>query len=138
MSFTFSFCVSQGDEFGMVDQWLSWEDTVDPAARNGNPKIYEKASRDPARTPLQWDDSVNAGFSLVGVKKPGKTWLPVAKNFKTLNVKAQLAAEKSHLKVYKDLQALRRTPTLMNGKATYEALSKSGQVLAIVRYFEKR
>lgn len=31
-----------GEEIGQEDQWLSWKDTVDPAACNSNPKIYEK------------------------------------------------------------------------------------------------
>lgn len=38
----------------MTDQWLSWNDTVDPAACNSNPSIYEQFSRDPERTPFQW------------------------------------------------------------------------------------
>lgn len=35
----------QGEEIGMTDQWLSWKDTVDPAACNSNPSIYEQFSR---------------------------------------------------------------------------------------------
>jgi alpha-glucosidase len=64
---------------------ISWEDTVDPAACNTNPIEYEAASRDPARTPMQWDDSTSSGFS-----SNSTTWLPVALDFKNNNVKNQL------------------------------------------------
>lgn len=49
-----SWTSDQGEEIGMTDQWLSWNDTVDPAACNSNPSIYEQFSRDPERTPFQW------------------------------------------------------------------------------------
>lgn len=94
----------------MVDKWLSWNDTVDPAACNTNPKEYENYSRDPERTPFQWDNSISAGFST----NP-KTWLPVGDNYKVINVKTELAASKSHLLCYKQLMGLRQTDTLKNG-----------------------
>uniref|UniRef100_T1GGD0 Glycosyl hydrolase family 13 catalytic domain-containing protein n=1 Tax=Megaselia scalaris TaxID=36166 RepID=T1GGD0_MEGSC len=40
-----------GEEIGMLDVELSWEETVDPAACNSNSDIYELFSRDPCRTP---------------------------------------------------------------------------------------
>lgn len=43
----------QGEEIGMTDVWISWEDTQDPQACRTNPDIYEPYSRDPARTPFQ-------------------------------------------------------------------------------------
>lgn len=45
----------------MTDVYISWEDSVDPQACNTNPETYYAASRDPARTPYQWDASSNAG-----------------------------------------------------------------------------
>lgn len=91
-----------GEEIGMEDRWISWEDTVDPAGCNMGEDRYEQFSRDPARTPMQWDDSKNAGFS-----SADKTWLPIHQNYVWKNVAAQEAAEESHLKVFKDLMKLR-------------------------------
>lgn len=111
----------------MTDQWLSWDDTVDPAACNSNPKIYEQFSRDPERTPFQWNDEKNAGFSTAD-----KTWLPVADNYKVINVKEEEAKENSHLKVYKSLKELRIESSLRDGQTKYAALGP--QVVAIARF----
>jgi glycosidase len=55
-----------------------------------NPNLHEAAlaeyrlkSRDNSRTPMQWDDSPNAGFSV------GTPWIPVQSNYTTLNAAAQ-------------------------------------------------
>lgn len=117
----------QGEEIGMTNQWISWNDTVDPAACNSNPSIYERFSRDPERTPFQWSDKMNAGFS-----NANKTWLPVASNYKTTNVKIERATERSHLQIYTKLQRLRGDAVLQRGDVTYGALSQ--QVVAILRY----
>lgn len=50
-----------GDEIGMSDTWISWEQTQDPQGCMAGLLNYNTASRDPARTPFQWDDSVSAG-----------------------------------------------------------------------------
>jgi alpha-glucosidase len=116
-----------GDEIGMTDVWISWEDTVDPGACNTNPQDYAAASRDPARTPMQWDGTTSAGFST----NP-KTWLPVALDYKVNNVKNQLASENSHLKVFKELRALKTTEVLKYGALTTATLN-GNNVLVIVR-----
>jgi alpha-glucosidase len=100
----------QGEELVMTNVHLSWSETVDPQACNSNPEIYETRSRDPARTPFPWDDSTNAGFSTAK-----KTWLPVGDNYKTVNVKAQQAAENSHLKIFKRLTTIRKQPVFRQG-----------------------
>jgi len=50
-----------GEEIGMEDTWISWEDTKDPQGCNAGRDGFEKASRDPARTPFQWDNTTSAG-----------------------------------------------------------------------------
>lgn len=40
---------------------ISWEDTVDPPARNVGREKYKQVSRDPERTPYQWNTQKNAG-----------------------------------------------------------------------------
>lgn len=111
----------------MKDVYISWNDTVDPAACNTDPTVYEKFSRDPERTPFQWDDTTSSGFST----NP-KTWLPIASDYKDVNVKVQNSAEKSHLKVYKELIKLRQTDTMRDGETITIALQHS--VFIIVRY----
>lgn len=60
-------------------------------------------SRDNSRTPMQWDESENAGFG------SGKPWLAVNPNYKEINVKSQLEEENSVLSFYKRLIALRKS-----------------------------
>lgn len=56
-----------GEEIGMEDTFVRWDQTVDPSARMLGPDKYQKASRDPERTPMQWNDSENAGNRILGV-----------------------------------------------------------------------
>lgn len=95
----------------MTDVHISWEDTQDPQACNTNSSVYENVSRDPARTPMQWDASLNAGFSTAE-----KTWLPVAANYTTNNVAVQDGQVRSHLKVFKSLLTLKKHPTMHYGQ----------------------
>lgn len=62
-----------------------------------------KYSRDNARTPMQWDNSNNAGFT------DGKPWLKVNPNYKDINVEAQLKDNNSILRYYQKLIALRKS-----------------------------
>lgn len=92
-----------GEEIAMTDQWISWADTVDPQACLQDPITYDALSRDPARTPFQWDSSRNAGFSTAN-----KTWLPVAAGYEKVNVKAERSTMNSHLNVFKRLTSMRK------------------------------
>lgn len=99
-----------GEELAMEDVYIPWKDTVDPAACNSNPRDFLIYSRDPARTPFQWDDSTSAGFST-----STKTWLPVSPYYKKNNYKLQNAAPRSHVKIFKALVRLRKQRTLREG-----------------------
>jgi len=72
-----------------------------------------KMTRDRNRTPMQWSNSPNAGFSPANVE----TWLPVNPNYKDgINVKDQLHNPDSLLNYYKHLLRLRKnTPALIEG-----------------------
>lgn len=98
----------------MTDVIISWEDTVDPPALNSNETTYYAVSRDPARTPFQWDSSKNAGFN-----QGNKTWLPISTNYKCINVKTESAQSRSYLNNYKRLMKLRKEASLKD--ASYES-----------------
>lgn len=100
----------KGEEIGMTDVFISWEDTVDPQACRTNPDVFDQFSRDPARTPFLWDDTKNAGFSFAD-----KTWLNVAENYTDVNVRLQKSDIRSHLKVFRQLMSLRQNPTMKYG-----------------------
>ncbi len=63
--------------------------------------------RDNARTPMQWDESANGGFTT------GKPWLHVNPNYKDINVENNLADPNSIFHTYKKLIALRKDHELV-------------------------
>ncbi|XP_030573710.1 maltase A3 [Drosophila novamexicana] len=116
----------QGEELGMEDVWISWEDTVDPQACQSNQQEFERLTRDPVRTPFQWSDEEFAGFT-----NGSSTWLPVSDKYKLVNVKRERGIALSHLNIYKQLRALRDEPTLKQGDVTVNAIGPN--VLAFKR-----
>lgn len=110
-----------GDEIGMVDhRGISWDDTTDPWACNANPEDYNDLSRDPSRTPFQWDASTNAGFNT-----GAKPWIPVHPDYATLNLEAQKSDEKSKYNFYKNLLKLRKNETFVDGNFESKALTEN-------------
>jgi len=91
-----------GEELGMTTSTPTRvEDVKDPIGRTGWPK---EKGRDGERTPMQWDATPpQAGFST-----SAKTWLPVASNYKTVNVQTELADPNSLLNWNKQLIDMRR------------------------------
>ncbi|MGN0465902.1 MAG: alpha-glucosidase [Lachnospiraceae bacterium] len=65
-------------------------------------KVIGKFSRDNARTPMQWNDSENAGFT------QGTPWLAVNSNYTEINVASQMDDPDSVRSFYKELIALRK------------------------------
>lgn len=94
----------------MENKYIDWEHTVDTQACNADPEKFDDYSRDPARTPFQWDASTSAGFST-----NKDTWLPVHENYKKSNVLLQRRAPVSHLQVFKKLIKVRREPSFQEG-----------------------
>ena len=119
--------IYNGDEIGMVDRHMTFEETVDPAGCNAGRDRYESKSRDPARTPFQWDNTTSAGFST----NP-KTWLPVHQNYKTLNLAAEKVAVTSHFKVFQTLAKLKKSLTVRTGQLEIST-DKNNTVLGVVR-----
>jgi alpha-glucosidase len=117
-----------GEEIGMkTTPPTRREDVKDPIGRRGWPK---EKGRDGERTPMQWDDSVNAGFS------QAKPWLPVPPTYKTHNVADELKDPNSVLSFYKKVLALRQTnEALLDGD--YIPMDENDQnVLSYLRSYE--
>ncbi len=83
-------------------------------------------SRDPERTPMQWDSGRNAGFT------EGKPWLRLDKTFARNNVKLQENDGYSTLSLYRRLIKLRQSePSLMTGE--YRPVYSDQQMIAYIR-----
>ena len=93
--------------------------------------IYAKG-RDNARTPMQWDDTENAGFTT------GTPWIQVNPNYKEINVKNALADKNSIFYYYQKLIQLRKKhPIIVYGD--YTLLDEdSEQIFAYLRSFEDK
>ena len=108
--------VYQGEELGMCNTYFdNLEDYRDIESINAYHELTEQCgvsheemmgylkriSRDNARTPMQWDDSKNAGFTT------GTPWLKVNSNYPEVNAKAQVNDPDSVFSYYKKLIRLR-------------------------------
>src|SRR5438552_18928964 len=95
-----------GEEIGMENNEPKCKDDVqDPIRQLGWP--LEKG-RDGERTPMQWNESQNAGFS------KAKPWLPVPASYKAHNVASEMKDSNSVLSFYRQLLALRhKEPALL-------------------------
>jgi alpha-glucosidase len=117
-----------GEEIGMENNDPKSKNEVqDPIGKLGWP--LEKG-RDGERTPMQWTDGQNAGFS------KAKPWLPVPPSAKTHNVASEMKDQNSVLSFYQQLLALRhKEPALLEGD--YIALNESdSNVLSYVRRYK--
>jgi alpha-glucosidase len=108
-----------GDEIGMTDVLI-------PTVKR---KDTFEVNRDPQRTPMQWDDSLHAGFSEV------EPWLPVAKNYKTVNVKKESHDQYSMLTLYKTLLRLRKTLITIHSGRYIPLTITNEYVFAYIRTF---
>ena len=116
--------IYQGDEFGMtnvafdtIDDYRDvetlniWKETEE----NGEDvqelmKAIHQQGRDNARTPVQWDNSANAGFT------SGEPWIRVNPNYEEINVQAQERNPRSVLHFYRKMITIRQTyPVLIYG-----------------------
>ncbi|CAK9823385.1 Maltase 2 [Anthophora retusa] len=116
--------VYNGDEIGMEDRKFTYDETVDPAGRNAGPNRFYLKSRDPERTPYQWDNTTSAGFSSRSV-----TWLPVNANYKYLNLAAQKQDLLSHYRMFKVMSALK----LVFFQSNVNVTAVNEKILSVVR-----
>lgn len=138
--------IYQGQEIGMtnvkynsIDDYddLASIDQYNKAISEGLSKekalagIY-KRSRDNARTPMQWDESMNAGFS------KGNPWLKINNNFKEINVENNLKDKNSIFYFYKRLIDMKKnseySDLLAYGRYT-EVMEDDKNIFAYIREY---
>ncbi|WP_299093758.1 alpha-glucosidase [uncultured Metabacillus sp.] len=91
--------------------------------------IANEKSRDKARSPMQWDESENSGFSTA------EPWISFPTKREGINVRQQLAQSDSILSYYKKLLELRRNhPALHHGD--YQLLEKNGDMIYFIKAAE--
>jgi oligo-1,6-glucosidase len=84
-------------------------------------------SRDNARTPMQWDDTENAGFTT------GTPWIALNPNHKEINAQAEIADDDSVFHHYRRLIALRHTEPAVADGDFHMLLADHDQVYAFTR-----
>ena len=109
--------IYQGQEIGMVNINLPNPDDYQDVQTINNTRTLRllgmsrkkaaerisRTARGNARTPVQWDDSENAGFTT------GKPWIPVNPNYKTINARAEILDSNSIFNHYRKLIAFRKS-----------------------------
>jgi len=124
-----------GEEIGMAEVFIPAKDAQDPIGQRYQwvPKFLAKLlnlylNRDGCRTPMQWDDSHNAGFCTEGADP----WLPVHEDYEEVNVKAESSDSESLLSTYRALLQLRKqNKVLQEGEMLL--LDSAPQILAYLR-----
>ena len=125
--------IYQGQEIGMTNWYPASTNLYeDVQTRNQHPdwpeekrlQLFHRASRDSARTPMQWSAEENAGFT------SGTPWFHINENYKEINAAAALADPDSILNFYKKAIALRKSlPVVQNG--SYQDYYKNSNELYV-------
>lgn len=148
--------IYQGEELGMTNVQYDIEDYKDCEIINMYHERLEKGyskeeimksiyakGRDNARTPMQWDDSANAGFTT------GTPWIKVNDNYDKINAKSQVDDPDSIFSCYKKLVQLRKDyPVFVDGKFTllleddenifaYSRKNEENTMLVVCNFFDK-
>lgn len=126
--------VYYGDEISMCSQEpIPCDLTMDPYALWPYAECddFPEASRDPARTPMQWTGGPNAGFS----NTTGDLWLPVDSNYDIYNVETQRVANYSTLKLFKSLMDLRKEDAIHKGEIFFPYFDED--VFSFLRWDEE-
>ena len=121
-----SVCLYQGEELGLHEAELHFEDLRDPYGIEFWPEFK---GRDGCRTPMVWDMGVNGGFST------SKPWLPVPQTHLQRTVVGQEADAQSMLHHYRWAIGLRRKHSALRGGGQ-SAMRADGPVLSFRRQDE--
>lgn len=133
--------VYQGQEIGMTSWYPERSDMYeDVQTRNQYPKLPEekrlprlwKASRDSARTPMQWTAGENAGFTT------GTPWFYVNQNYTQINVAQQESDPDSVLNFYRKAIALRKRLPVVRDGSYRDHNPLSGKLYVYTRETEKQ
>ena len=138
--------VYQGQEIGMLNNPLpELDDYLDIMVKNnyriarkvGLPKkkvfeLVQKASRDNARTPVQWTNEKNAGFTA------GTPWFGVNPNYPEINVESQLDDEDSLLNFYRAALKFRKEHELVIYGDYVDLLPKNKDLYVYERNLDKQ
>ena len=140
--------IYQGEEIGMINtDFRSMDELKDPVSHfvynmmTGSMhlparaafSLIKRGARDHARTPMQWDSSVNAGFN-----EGAEPWQCVNPSYREINVEADLASDRSVYGFYQKLLALRKEePVLLRGE-TIEYDPDDRNIIAYSRTYEGR
>ena len=90
------------DDIGTIDEYKV---SIDAGLNEEEAmKVASLYSRDNARTPMQWNAGLNAGFS------EADPWLPVNPDYKEINVSEQVERKDSVYSFYRQLTTLRKNP----------------------------
>lgn len=136
--------IYQGEEFGMpnpyfdsIDQYRDVESInyYNILKANGveEDKILEilrSKSRDNSRTPIQWNDEENGGFTT------GTPWISLGKYYKDINAENALQDKESVFYHYKKLISLRKKYPLISEGSIKFILENDEKVLAYTRSYE--
>lgn len=136
--------VFQGEELGMTNvAFPSIDDYNDIDTRNYYKTMIEQGaspeealaesrsiSRDNARTPMQWNDSPNGGFS------EHTPWLGVNPNYKLINAESQMNDDCSVFRFYQNLIALRKKHPVMAHGDFKLCCPEDGPVIAYTRSYQ--
>lgn len=131
-------CVYYGEEIGMTDGKIPIKEGKDPMV-----KVYSWVpqfiadrlpvgiNRDNCRTPMQWNNQKNAGFS-----DAEKTWLPINEDVEKINVRTQLANKDSLLNAFKQLIRLRNKHAALHSGSIEIVQAGNKDILAFIRSVE--
>ncbi|MEM6890585.1 MAG: alpha-glucosidase [Pseudomonadota bacterium] len=122
-----SVCLYQGEELGLTEAYVGYEDLQDPYGKQFWPKFK---GRDGARTPMPWiNDGTNGGFS------DGKPWLPVAVEHLEKAVLHQENQPDSVLNFYRNMLGFRKAHKAMR-KGDIEILAADDLQISFMRRFD--